>query len=348
MMSRNQDHGSEIQLSAVIITRNERSRISDCIESVLAACRSAVERFELILVDSASADGTVELAAEYPITVLRIPEKHTVSCGAGRYLGSLAARGALQLHVDGDAVLAGGWLTRAVDCIRTENAVAGVTGYLGAVPSDTPTDVAYINGVMLFDAAPLAAVGGFDPFLLGYEDVELGYRLRDAGYRLVRLPVKAADHPEPNGVISEPLRRWHDGFYAAAGQAIRKSAGVTGILSPLVVRQRYKIGLLCWLSVGAAGRRFRTAQAGWLLATLLGVVALSIRLGPRAAARFLLTKTLGLAGLVVGLSKPTPAREQFPTQSVEVRKRASPADQPTVPALDQFRETAPSETAGSE
>src|SRR6056297_2890706 len=81
-----QSEKGQLPLSVVIITENEEDNIGDCIESVFAACRS-VSAFEVILVDSASTDRTVEIAHEYPVTVLRIPDEHTVSCGAGRFVG---------------------------------------------------------------------------------------------------------------------------------------------------------------------------------------------------------------------------------------------------------------------
>jgi len=103
----------QLPLSVVIITQNEEDQIETCIQSIFAACRS-VSAFEVVLVDSASTDRTVERAREYPVTILRIPEEHA-SNGAGRFVGDQVARGELVLHVDGDMTLTETWLPRAID-----------------------------------------------------------------------------------------------------------------------------------------------------------------------------------------------------------------------------------------
>lgn len=307
-----------LELSAVIVTRNEADRVRDCIESVIAACERAVSEFEIILVDSASTDRTVERALEYPITVLRIPDEQVVSAGAGRYVGDQAALGELVLHVDGDMILTETWLSHAVEYLRDNGEVTGVDGALDSTDRQSVTDVEYTRGVMLFDREALQSAGGFNPHLLGYEDVEVGYRLSMASHRLVRLPSVAAFHQDADGPLSESLRRWREGYYAAAGQVIRHSLWSPELLGKLLARQRYKATLLVWLCLGIAALLSTPLALGWLLGSGLGTSALVALRGSGEAVRFLLTKAFGLAGLVVGLGKPTPAPHEFPLETVEV------------------------------
>ncbi|APE95098.1 glycosyltransferase family 2 protein [Halodesulfurarchaeum formicicum] len=304
-----------VGLSVVIITENEEDRVRECIESVFEACR-AVPSFEVILVDSASTDRTVEYAAEYPITVLRIPEEHTVSCGAGRYVGDRVARGELVLHVDGDMTLTKSWLPRAIEQLGDPQVVA-VEGNLDTSTQTGVKDVDKVGGVMLYDATALAAVGGFDPYLLGYEDVDVGFRLKEAGYRLVRLPEVSAVHNAGEG-FSEPVQRWRQGYLIAPGQTVRKWAHSPSMLWRLIRRQRYKVALGIWLGVGVLSLLSGTMLLGWLLLSLVGFGVVASKLGIVGAARIFLAKGMGVVGLIEGLRTPTPPAEEYPLDAVEV------------------------------
>lgn len=306
---------ADVELSIVIITENEEDRVAECIESVIQACQT-VQSFELILVDSASTDRTLERAQEYPITILRIPEEHTISCGAGRYVGGHVATGDLVLHVDGDMVLTEEWLPRAIDYIRGGMAVA-VEGCLDESTQSGVQSVDKVGGVMLYDAAALRSVGGFDPYLSGYEDIDVGYQLKRAGYELVRLPEVSAFHRHDTS-LSEPFRRWRQGYYAAPGQVIRKHLTSPEMLWRMLRRQRYKLGLLAWLSLGLLALFSVGFFVGWITLSAVGFAVLARRLGLKRAGRFLLTKSLGLGGLAVGLLEPTPDRSQYPLSAVEV------------------------------
>lgn len=304
-----------IALSVVIIAENEEDRIRECIESVFDACRG-VSSFEIILVDSASTDRTVDRATEYPITVVRIPEEHTVSCGAGRYVGDHFASGSMVLHVDGDMELTETWLPRAIERLREGN-VAAVEGHLDESTATDAVDVDKIGGVMLYDAETLRGIGGFDPYLRGYEDIDVGYQLSGAGYRLLRLPEVSATHHEEESV-SEPLRRWRQGYLTASGQTIRKWRRSPSMLQRLVRRQQYKLGLLGWAGVGLVSLVSLPLLLGWLLVSALGFGAVATRVGVAEAAQFFIAKAMGLVGLAVGLSHPTAPASEYPLQAVDV------------------------------
>lgn len=304
-----------VALSVVVITENEEDRVRECLESVFEACRD-VSSFEVILVDSASTDRTVEYATDYPVRVLRIPDEHTVSCGAGRYVGDRVARGELVLHVDGDMTLTETWLPRALEAVADPQ-VAAVEGNLDESTQDGVVEVDKVGGVMLYDAAALADVGGFDPYLFGYEDVDVGFRLREAGYRLVRLPKVSAVHHE-EGAFSEPVRRWRQGYLTAPGQTMRKWATSPSMLWRLLRRQQYKVALVSWLGVGLLSLVSGALFLGWLALSLTGFAAMAWTLGVVNATRLFLAKGMGVAGIVVGLATPTPDAETYPLDAVEV------------------------------
>lgn len=325
------DKPDSLPLSVVIIAENEADRIGDCIESCLAAAERAVPAFEIILVDSASEDETISVAKEYPVTILRIPAADTISCGAGRYVGDSVARGELVLHVDGDMRLTEEWLSEAVDVLHDEDDVAAVEGWLNASESAHTRAVSKVGGVMCYDADRLASVGGFDPFLLGYEDVDVGYRLTAAGYRLLRLPSVSAAHPEATGDLTEPIRRWQKGYFFARGQAIRKARTDPAVLKRLLARQRFESLTLAWLGLGAISLLSTLTALLWAGGSVAVFSVLSVKLGPAEALKFGLAKLLGVAGIAYGLTLEARSAEEYPLDHVALVQEGS------VLGLDQSR-----------
>src|SRR5512140_2199186 len=115
-------------LSIVIIARNEAANIARTIESVLRAAARWPDA-EILLVDSASTDGTVEIARRYPISIVRLDPSWFLSVAAGRHIGMLQTHGDLVLHVDGDMQLDPEWVNRSVSYALEHPDVAGVGGY---------------------------------------------------------------------------------------------------------------------------------------------------------------------------------------------------------------------------
>ncbi len=95
-------------LSVVVIGRNEGDRLERCLKSV-AAMDPIGGAVEVIYVDSASTDGSAERAAGLGVKVIRVaPER---PCAAvGRNAGWKAATAPIMLFLDGDTVLAPGFV----------------------------------------------------------------------------------------------------------------------------------------------------------------------------------------------------------------------------------------------
>ena len=310
-------------LSVVIVTKNEADRVEGCIESVFTAARRAVDSFEVILVDSRSTDGTVERACAYPITVVRLSAADRLSPGAGRRVGARYARGEELLHVDGDMHLTETWLTAAVETLREEPSVAAVRGCLNEADRTTVEDLDTVGGLTLFDAAALATVGGFDPYLRSNEDLDVGLKLTEAGHRIVRLPVVSAVHPVGGG-LTEPFRRWRAGYYFGPGQAMRKWLSSPSGLRRLVEIHNYEFALMGWAAIGLASVLSPAFLLGWFaLSLVLGAVTVS-RLGGREAMQFWLAKTFGAVGLVVGFLRGSRPPKAYPVDAAEVVRRAPP------------------------
>lgn len=311
-------------VSVVIVTYNEQERIRDCIESVFDAC-SHVEEYEVILVDSNSTDETVPIATDYPVTVLRIPNDELTTPGAGRYIGTNAARGEYVLFVDGDMIIHRNWFEEALDLLRNSPIIAGVDGELNESSAHhSPRPVDAIRGVALYRKDALESVGGFDPFLQSLEDIHLGLELTTAGYELYRLPTVAANHPERTTFV-EPIRRWRRGYMFGTGQALRKSTSNPKLFIRHLYRLRHRLILLAWLIVGLFSAFAFPMFILWVVLSAVGVTALISKLGAIEAIGILFSKSIGIVGLFRGIFLDSQPPESFPLQQIE-HVQSGPAD----------------------
>lgn len=116
---------SELDLSILVISYNTRALTLECLRSVFAQTRAA--RFELIVVDNASADGSADaIAAEFPHVALHRLEQN-VGFAAGNNYAARCARGEYLLLLNPDTVV----LDRALDYLLAfarANPDAGIFG----------------------------------------------------------------------------------------------------------------------------------------------------------------------------------------------------------------------------
>lgn len=309
-------------LSVVVVTYDEAERIADCLESVFEACAD-VSSVEVLVVDSNSTDGTVDVATEYDVTVLEIPDDSLTTPSAGRYVGTRRARGEYVLYVDGDVVLRDdGWLPDALDRVRSDPTLGGVDGYLNEPGDDEARSVEYLHGVALYDGDAIAAVGGYHPFLAAWEDVDLGFELRLAGYELQRLPVVTGDHPHSSSPF-EQLRRWRRGYYRAGGQVCRKALARPPLLARWLGHFADKFVALGWLLVGFVSLVLQPPFVlGWLSLTAVGGAAVCTRMGVANGLQRGLSYLLFPAGFVLGFRR-LPPRDAFPMEVVETARQGA-------------------------
>jgi glycosyltransferase involved in cell wall biosynthesis len=231
-------------LSVVIIARNEAKNIARAIESVLRAVAHWPQT-EILLVDSASTDETVEIARRYPINIVRLDPCWFLSVAAGRHIGMVFTRGELVLHMDGDMELDPEWVDRSVTYALEHPEVAAIGGYWHNVymkdgqivgeedqcrdPHNRVLEAKYVGGASLYRRAAIQKMGGFQPFIRGEEDVILCVGLRRAGYKVVRLPYLMSRHYcIPPQSLAGNLRRLRLGFVLGYGLVLRTYWG-TGL-----------------------------------------------------------------------------------------------------------------------
>lgn len=200
-------------VTVIIPALNRREMLA---AAVGALCEQTYpfDKFELIVVDNGSTDGTAEWAAALrpPFrfrfllnqTSFRVP-------GQSRNLGIAEAAGELVAFTDSDCVPSPEWLTEGVRALTSDKTIGLVQGM--TVPSNEEKPVVYrtISVVshksyfetcnIFYRTAALREAGGFHmDFIERYpppyfgEDTDLGYRVLEKGYRAIFAPSALVNH----------------------------------------------------------------------------------------------------------------------------------------------------------
>jgi glycosyltransferase involved in cell wall biosynthesis len=311
-----------MDLSIIVISRNEERIIGACIESLLEQ-RSGLET-EIILVDSASTDRTVEIAARYHVTIVCIDPAAALSPSAGRYLGTQYATGNYILFLDGDMILIQDWVRNALPYLQNET-VGAVGGRLYRVypgeelnyihqDSDPLGSVDRLGGAGLYRRDVLMKTGSFNPFVKGEEERELGFRINKAGFAILRVDVPMVFHMEKPPTRSE--RDEKAKHFAGVGQNIRRY-GLRKISWELLWAHRaafrahavvFLAGALL-ISLLAAGQIMLFTAAAALMALI--ILVLMLVKGRRKVYLFFRFGFLVLVNLWQGLRLGIPSPNEF-------------------------------------
>jgi len=193
-------------VSIVIIGRNEAKNLPSCIMSI-REMEYPQDRYEIIYVDTDSADGSPAVARSLGIKVC---EEHSdfPSPGRARNRGWREAKYDVVHFVDGDIVVDPHYLTTAVACLggdgvacvigrlqernAADNLITRILEYPWKVRRPGDIDSPGAGGTFLKSA--LAEVGGYRFDLFRGEETELGARLRDRGYRVLLIDHSMGTH----------------------------------------------------------------------------------------------------------------------------------------------------------
>jgi len=293
---------------------------------------------EVLVVDDGSQDDTVEVAASLGARVLRLPSPGGPA--AARNAGSRAASGSPEILVflDADVLPRADTLPRLLAAFSDPGVAATFGSY-----DDSPPERAWISryknlahhfvhqrsgpeastfwaGCGAIRRDVLLSVGGFDERYRhpSIEDVELGYRLRGAGHRIRLVPDAQVAH----------LKRWSLGTWVhsdlcrraipwarllGAGRGLPRDLNFTA--ADRVASGLVGLGLLGLAAAPWWPPACGVAAVAWVAAAALDLpfLGLCARRGSpgfviAAAGLHLAHRALGLAGLVVGLTLPTPRK----------------------------------------
>lgn len=193
-------------LSVIIPTYNNRETLRRTLDAV-AGQDLAPERYEVVVLDDGSTDGTEEMLAAYTAPVeLLYHWQPNAGRAAARNAGSRLARGRILFYLDSDIIARPDLLSRHLQYYEGRSGPIGVQGrtlvhpdvkvtpYMKTkelVPDLTPrrtenlSPYHVITRNLSIRAEDLWAVDGFDESFPGYgwEDIELGLRLHARGVR---------------------------------------------------------------------------------------------------------------------------------------------------------------------
>jgi glycosyltransferase involved in cell wall biosynthesis len=308
---------SRMDVGAVLITRNQARTAPRLVQSVLAEVDLG-RISDVVLVDSASTDGTVESVIAYPIRILRLHPDQLLTAAAGRRAGFEASSGEGVLFLDGDMELHPGWLEEAL-AVAASPRVGCVTGPVVDVPigADRPSlpsarngrtrEVAHFAGAALFRRSVLRDAGSFNPYLRSDEESELSIRIRRAGYSIVATDRPLAfHHTHAPGSIGELLARRRRRLYVGHGQAIRYSRR-NGLALAYLRERGFSIAPLAMIVLGLAAA-IASARDGqpwvaWWLALVSAVFLFDAarKKSPRKTLHSVLLRLFILEGLFRGL-----------------------------------------------
>jgi glycosyltransferase involved in cell wall biosynthesis len=188
-----------------VIGRNEGPRLAACLESIQRV--RGIDVKETIYVDSASTDGSRELASRYGATVIEVhPERPTAAIG--RNAGWRRAASDLILFLDGDTVLHPDFVQAACDAMSGESSLAAVWGHRREIHPEAsvynrildldwiypPGLAEFCGGDVLMRREVLLETGGFDERLIAGEEPELCRRIRARGYGILHIDCPMTGH----------------------------------------------------------------------------------------------------------------------------------------------------------
>ncbi|WP_161495914.1 glycosyltransferase family 2 protein [Bradyrhizobium japonicum] len=283
------------RVSIIIKAYNEEVHIASAIESALAALPSP--EGEVVLVDSASVDKTLECALPYPISIFRIANASERCCGAGPQIGYAHAKGDFLCLMDGDMVLDKEFIKTALAFLNDHPDVAGVGGRIDEMSTENiefknrARNLSHLNplgevdrlaGGGLYRRSAIDELGYLtDRNLHGYEEFDLGARLRSSGWKLVRLNVPAAKHfGHTSSTYRLLFHRVKMGYIFAPGEMLRASINARYFARVIRSLREFKlwVAVLGYWSAFALLTLFTSYGAAFAALALLGVAAIIVAL----------------------------------------------------------------------
>lgn len=197
-------------VSIIIPNRNGAATIARCLDAVFTSRFG--KSFEVIVVDDASSDNSVEIIRRFPCRLIRLTRHH--GAAGARNAGAAHSRGEMLFFTDADCLLREDTLTLAWQALSAPDPPTVVGGTYTAVPHDDSFFSRFQSAFIHYSETRRAAApdyvathalairtdtfqryGGFaESFLPILEDVEFSHRLRRAGCRLVIDPAIQVRH----------------------------------------------------------------------------------------------------------------------------------------------------------
>lgn len=207
--------------SVVIPTYNRRLILEKCLQALEHQQLMDGYRYEIVLVDDGSTDGTVAWLQETAHPHLRLLCQDHQGPAAARNLGVTQAAGDTIVFIDSDLVVTANFLqahataialgqkTLGHDCLFTYGRVINTCNFEDPTAEPyklTDFSAAYFaTGNVAIARTWLEQAGPFDPRfqLYGWEDLELGTRLKKLGLKLIKAPAAVGYHWHPPFALTQ-------------------------------------------------------------------------------------------------------------------------------------------------
>jgi 2-desacetyl-2-hydroxyethyl bacteriochlorophyllide A dehydrogenase len=214
------------ETSIVIRTFNEVKHIGNLLEGIQ---NQQYKNFEIVIVDSGSTDGTLEIAQKYPVRIIKI-ESRDFTFGYALNVGCEASQGNYLVFVSGHVIPTHDlWLTNLIKPFQNERR-AMVYGkqvgnerskfseridfkrLFGTRPINSKKLLTYANNANSAIRKSLWEETKFDEHLFGLEDIDWARKVIEKGYRVYYEPTAPVYH------IHE--ERWYQVFNRYRREAI--------------------------------------------------------------------------------------------------------------------------------
>jgi glycosyltransferase involved in cell wall biosynthesis len=224
------------QISLYVPCYNAERHIAPCIEGVLA---QTLRPAEILVIDDGSKDATLEVAARYPVTVVRHEQNRGLA--AARNTAFRNARHDLVAALDADCVPEPAWLEHLVSQFADEN-VVGANGRLEEAVQTSVADrwrkthmpqhwgdAPLRNLPTLFGAntvyrkSAVLEAGGYDERCrTNGEDADISARINARGGATIYDPTAIVHHQRHDSVASilDTYWRWYQPSVYATGDRI--------------------------------------------------------------------------------------------------------------------------------
>ena len=209
--------------SVVVVNYRGRGYLEELFESL---SRQTFQDFEVIFVDNASRDGSLDAVQSLRPDCRMVELETNLGFARAANRGARLAAGDLLAFLNTDVKLDPGWLEELIRAAQSDhrigavaskmflyddtgklNGVGGMMNYLGYTwdrgmfetdrgQYDQPAEVLFASaGAALFRRSVFLEAGGFDErFFMYHEDVDLCWRLWLLGFRVVTAPQAVAFH----------------------------------------------------------------------------------------------------------------------------------------------------------
>lgn len=199
-------------ISIVVIGRNESSNLKKLYESL----SSINIKNEIIYVDSASKDNSVEISRQYCNKVIVLEDSKNLCAAAGRNVGTIYAKYSWIVYLDGDMELDNEFteFLNSQKFLNYGENIKGFIGYYNYIYDDGRNDenrllqaknkiVDHFGGAVMLKKDIVLNAGNWNPSVVANEEFDLYVRIQKLGFYVYGLDIKMVDH------IAKKISNYH-------------------------------------------------------------------------------------------------------------------------------------------